>query len=147
MFCVFIKKTKQNKIRVLASFLCYKRGVMNFYFQTKGSYILNEGRHFQERKRICLIKKCIFLSKIIWSRKFSASSLLFPVRSHGIKHLISNRRKRPKIPKSYISTYYHMSVNFSFSFLLLQLACMFLLRQSRIRNSQKFIINLYSGGK
>lgn len=119
---------------------------MNFCFQTKGSYILNEGRHFPRKKNL-FNQKCIFPSKKMGSRKFSASSLLFPLHSHGIRLLISNRRKRPKISKSYISTSYHMSVNFSFSFLLLQLAFMFLLRQSRIRNSQKFIINLYSGAK
>lgn len=101
----------------------------------------------KKKKKNLFNQKCIFLSKKMWSRKFSASSLLLPTHSHGIKLLISNRRKRPKIPKSYISTSYHMSVNFSFSFLLLHLACMFLLRQSRIRNSQKFIINLYSCAK
>lgn len=139
LFRLFMKK----KLESLLHFYAIK--VTNFCFQTKRSYILNEGKHF--KKKNLFNQKCIFLSKKMWSRKFSASSLLFSIHSHGIKLLVSNRRKRPKIPKSYISTSYHMSVNFSFSFLSLQTACMFLLRLSRLRNSQEFIINLYSRTK
>lgn len=41
---------------------------MNFCFQTKGSYILNEGRHFpgkkkKKKRRICLIKNASFCQR------------------------------------------------------------------------------------
>jgi len=140
------QKTK-TKLESLLHFYAIKEKSYEFLFSDKRKLHF-KSRQTLSRKKINLFnQKCIFLSKKMWSRKFSANALQFPVHSHGIKLLISNRRKRPKIPKSYISTSYHVSVNFSSSFLLLHLACVFLLRQSSIRNSQKVIINLHSSAK
>lgn len=95
----------KTKLEYLLHFYAIKKMSYPYVFSDKRKLHLKWretlSKRKKKKKKNLFNQKCIFLSKKIWSRNFSASSFLFPVYSPGIKLLIPNRRKRAKILKSY----------------------------------------------
>lgn len=142
------------------STLHQKKSLLHFYAVEEESYdfLFSDKRklHFKWRRtlskknRICLIKNVSFCQRKRGVENFQPALFCFLYILMGLNFLFQiEERDQKSLNHTFQLPIMCQSIfpsgGFFFFFLLL-LACMVLLRQSRLRNSQKFIIYLFFSG-